>query len=178
MVLDEVEIASDISIDANGEYPISYTHILPLNAPSGSYQILLYAVEQDRFNLSGLSFTNDIVASRVSFAVTGTQPDYTYLDQTQILVGEQSHNVMAFMTQHQNDKPVSVTIPLKNPTNTDKRIKVTYDMYAWDSALPANKIESTTEEVLVPAQSSQVLTYIVKSPRVPVYSLRITAEPL
>ncbi len=69
MILDEFNIADNITLDANGEFQVSYTHLLPLNAPKGQYQLYFYAVEQDRFNLSGLSFTNDIVASRIAFDV-------------------------------------------------------------------------------------------------------------
>jgi hypothetical protein len=95
----------------------------------------LYAVEQDRFNLAGLYFTNDIVASRVSFLVTGNNPEHPYLDQTQIMVGDETHNVMAFMTHHKSGKNIPITLPLTNPTNIEKRIKVTYRLSSWDTAL-------------------------------------------
>lgn len=177
IVLDELHIAENITIPAYGTYDVLYTHLLPLNAPSGEYQMYLYAVEQDRFNMSGLSFTNDIIASYLTFSVSGDTPDHVYLDQTKIQVGEQEHNVMAFMTRHQKDTQVPITIPLYNPETQDKQMIVTYDLYSWDSANPQNKISTKTENVVVPAQSELLLQYVIEKTELPVYYLSITAEP-
>lgn len=177
ITLDDLNIVENVTIPANGEYEVSYSLPLPFNAPSGEYKVFFYAVEQDRFNMSGLSFTNDIVGSYISFSVDGNIPDHVYLDQTKILVGNQEHNVMAFMTQHPKDSDVPVTIPLYNPHNTPIAMRVTYDLYSWDSANPKNKIGSRSEEVIVPAKSETVLKYVIQKTENPVYYLAITAEP-
>ncbi|MEI7513363.1 MAG: hypothetical protein WCJ74_01945 [bacterium] len=177
MILDEFNVASNITIDAGGEFKVSYSHILPLNAPAGEYQVLFYAVEQDRFNLAGLSFTNDIVASRIDFNVLGKNPDHAYLDQTKIMVGDQPHNVMAFMTQHAPDTQIPITIPLVNPTSANVQMKVTYNLYSWDSANSENKINTKTEKIDVPAKSEKKLTYTLEKVTLPVYYLSITALP-
>lgn len=177
MILDEFDIVKDISIDGNKEFEVSTAYALPLNAPSGEYQILFYAVEQDRFNLAGLSFTNDIIASKFDFTVKGKNPNFTYLDQTKITVGGQPHNVMAFVTKHEPTANIPVNIPLNNPTSEDKEIQVTYSLYSWDAANPKNLISSFSEVVKVPAKSSKNLTYEIKAGNTPVYYLSISAEP-
>lgn len=177
IVLDEFDIAENVTMPANGEFKISYSHLLPANAPSGQYQVYFYAVEQDRFNLSGLSFTNDIVGSSVSFNVEGNIPDHVYLDQTQITVADQSHNVMAFMTQHEKFSKIPVKIPLYNPESEDKAMTITYNLYSWDSANPKNKIDTKVENVVVPAKSEYFLTYTIEKGVLPVYNLSITAVP-
>ncbi len=177
IVLDEFDIVDNITLDANAELDVSSSLLLPLNTPSGEYQLFLYAVEQDRFNMSGLSFTNDIVASKLSFTVSGTRPDHVYLDQTQITVGDQPHNVMAFMTQHKPNTQVPVKIPLYNPDSENVEMTVTYNLYSWDSANPSNRLETKTEQVIVPANEEVLLTYIVENTSLPVYYLSIQAEP-
>lgn len=177
ITLDDLSIAENITIPANGEYEISYSLPLPFNAPSGEYQMFFYAVEQDRFNMTGLSFTNDIVGSYISFTVEGNNPDHVYLDQTKILVGEQEHNVMAFMTQHPKDAIIPITIPLYNPHDTPMSMRVTYDLYSWDSANPKNKVETRSEQIIVPPKSESILKYVVQETNDPVYYLTITATP-
>ena len=177
MILDEFDVAKNVGIPALGEIKISSTYQLPENSPSGDYQILFYAIEQNRFNLSGLSFTNDIFSSKIDFTVGGKIPDHVYLDQTQIVVGDQPHNVTAFMTQHEGGTQIPITIPLNNPGAEVKKMKVTYTLYSWDSANPENQIGTRSEEVTVPAKSSVKLNYKIDSGTLPVYYLNITAEP-
>ncbi len=178
MTLDEFDIAKNITIKANGIYTIpSYGLNLPLNTPAGDYQILFYAVEQNRFNMSGLSFTNDIIASKVDFTITGKNPEHIYLDQTKITVGGKPHNIMAFVTQHIPDIEIPVIIPLKNPSNIDKKMTVTYDLYSWDALQQENKISTKSETIMVPAKSSKNLKYILDKGVLPVYYLTITAQP-
>lgn len=178
IVLDEFDIAKNINIAANSQINVSSTYLLPQNAPSGSYQVLFYAVEKDRFNLAGLSFTNDITASRLSFSVEGKNPDHIYLDQTQIMVEDQPHNVMAFMTQHEAGARIPITIPLNNPSSEAKIMKVTYNLYSWDSANPENQIGTQSEEVMVPAKGEVKLLYVIDKGSLPVYYLNIVAEPV
>lgn len=177
LVLDEFVVADNITLDAGASYEVSYPFLLPLNAPSGDYQIYFYAIEQDRFNMSGLSFTNDIVASRIEFNVLGNTADHVYLDQTQIVVGEQPHNVMAFITKHLSGKAIPVTIPLYNSGDSEKQMNVTYDLYSWDDASATNKIDSKIEQVTVPAKSEVQLKYSISKPDTSVYYLSISAEP-
>ncbi len=178
MILDEFDVADNIILDAQGEFEISYTHLIPLNAPAGQYQMYFYAVEQNRFNLSGLSFTNDIVASRIVFDVEGEQPDSIYLDQTRITVWDKSHNVMAFMTQHLSDTSIVVSLPLVNPNEITKQMAISYTLFSWDAANPANKITTKTEQITIPAKWEKFLTYTLEKWELPVYYLAISAEPV
>ncbi len=84
---------------------------------------------------------------------------------------------MAFVTQHATKKSIPVEIPLTNPTSTEKYIKVTYDLYSWDSVLSTNKIQSKSEEILVSGKSSKNITYTIEPGILPIYYLQITAEP-
>lgn len=177
IILEDINIAQNLTIEAGEEYPISYSHLLPLNAPSGDYQMYFYAVEQDRYNLSGLSFTNDITGSQIAFTVNGAPSDHIYLDQTQITVGDQEHNVMGRMTQHTSGSAIPVSIPLYNPETTSKQMTVTYNLYSWDSSHSKNLITTQTEQVTVEPLSEKMLTYTLTQPSHPVYYLSIEASP-
>ncbi|MEI6711257.1 MAG: hypothetical protein WCK88_03340 [bacterium] len=152
ITLGDVDIVKDITLKAGGSFNINYSHILPLNAPKGDYQIFFYAYNNDRFNQSGLSFTNDVVASRLNFTVTGNNPQHVYLNQTKIVINDQRHNVMAFMTDHKKDTPIQISLPLVNPSNKTEEMMIRYNLYKWDSLQEKNKVDSKIEMVQVPAQ--------------------------
>lgn len=177
ITLEDFDIVENITLDAGEEYDVAYSHLLPLNAPSGQYQMYFYVVEQDRYNLAGLSFTNDIVGSKISFDVKGTTSDHVYLDQTQITVGEQEYNVMTSITQHTPNISIPVSIPLYNPDTQPKDMTVTYTLYSFDAANPKNVITSKTEKVTVEPQSEKLLTYTLDKGMLPVYYLSIEAKP-
>jgi hypothetical protein len=177
LILDEFDVVDNATLAPGEEYTVSYPHGLPRNAPSGQYQIYFYAVEQDRFNLSGLSFTNNITASQLSFEVAGEQADHVYLDQTQIKVGGNEYNVMSPDIQIEADVEIPVTIPLYNPHETPVQMTVTYDLYSWDSINPNNKVDTKIEQVTVAPKSEYLLKYTVSKGDLPMYYLSITAEP-
>lgn len=177
IVLEDFDIAQNINIGGGKKYDIAYSHILPLNAPTGEYQMYFYAVEQDRYNISGLSFTNDIVGSQISFDVKGNERDNIYLDQTQIMVGEQPYNVMGAMNQYSTDTSIPVSIPIYNPSTESKDMTITYNLYSWDSANSKNLIDTKTEQVTVESQSEKLLTYTLDKGTLPVYYLSIESKP-
>lgn len=177
IILDEFNIAENITLSADKELKVSYTYTLPLNASSGYYQVFFYAVEQDRFNMSGLWFTNNVVGSKISFDVKGSISDSIYLDQTKIKVGGQKYKTSISTIQYPKDVPISISIPLYNPDKNTKEMTVTYDLYDYDSVNPANKITSKTEKVTVQPKSEKILTYVLDKGIIPVYYLSITAQP-
>ena len=176
ITLGDFDIAKDITLDAGKSFAVNYSHLLPLNAPKGEYKILFYAYNSDRFNQSGLSFTNDITASSLGFEVDSNNPQQIYLDQTKITLNDQVHNVMAFMTNHEKYKVINISIPLVNPSNVAEDMTVTYNLYKWDELLEKNKVDTKTEKVTVSAKGKVQLTYAVDKTDVSVYFLNITAD--
>ncbi len=173
--LEEFDLVKDITLGGGAEQELQYGYSLPMNAPKGQYQVLLFVYDHDRFNQAGISFTNDVTAAKLDFQVNGPNNDHIYLDQTRITVNDQPHNVMAFLTNH-NAGPVTVKMPLVNPGNEDKKMTVTYDIYVWDSASEKNKINTKTETVDVKAGSETILEYVVENPDKAVYYVSISAD--
>jgi hypothetical protein len=177
VILGEFNVAEKITIPAGGEYKISYTYVPSPNTPSGSYRISFYAVEQDRFNLSGFSFANDTTASYITFEIDGKQTDLAYLNTDQILVGDKKYNTSDSDYWYGTEKVSPIIIPLYNPQNVAKKMRVTYNLFSWDSSNPANKIGTRSEEVTVSAKSKVDLKYVIEKPTIPVYYLSVSAVP-
>lgn len=176
ITVDDFIVAENITLDKNKSFDVLHTYSLPLNTPKGDYQIYFYAYNNDRFNQSGLSFTNDIVGSKISFKVSQNNPQHVYLDQTRISLNGKSHNVMAFMTQHDKDTSVEVSIPLVNPSQKTEDMTVEYVLYKWDSLRKENIVDTRTETVSVPANGEIFLKYNTSRDKISVYFLNIKAN--
>ena len=177
IILDEFDVASDITLAAKKEFKISHNYILPLNAPAGEYQIMLYAVENGQFNLGDVSFRSGNGNAKILFFVEGNKIDHIYLDQAKIMLGEKAYVPDFQYNQHESDGSMPITVPIYNPSNEERKMKVTYDLYSTNSYDITKKLNTKSEVVTVPAKSQIKLTYIVNKVDVPVYYLSITAEP-
>jgi hypothetical protein len=176
ITVEDFNIVENISLNAGESYDVRYSKVIPFNAPEGGYKLLFYAYNNDRFNQSGLSFTNDVVASRLSFDIEGNKPQHIYLDQTRITLNDKEHNVMAFITNHQKDTPININIPLVNPSDETEDMKVTYTLYKWDGLRTENIVDTKTENITVPANEEVQLTYTANNTDTSVYYLTITAD--
>jgi len=177
LILDEFNIVEDINLNSGDSYDISYSHLLPVNSPSGQYRLYFYAVEQDKFNLSGVPYASEIAATKISFDVSGDNSDHIYLDQTQIEINETPYNVKNHEALVSSEDKIEITVPLYNPHDTATQMDVTYDLYSFDSSSVENKINTKTEKVLVPSKGEYLLSYVINKPEIPVYYLSITSKP-
>ena len=174
--IDEMVVAENLTFKAGQTKDIDASYMLSSQAPQGEYRVFFYVTQKQRFNLSGLSFTDDVIASSLGFQVTGAVGEGIYLDQTRTKVGGQEHINMGFVTQHSSDTPVEVEIPLINTSSETKTINVSYSVYKWDSLQEENLLEKREEEVQLAGNSEQVLSRTIEDASYPVYYLKIEAS--
>lgn len=174
ITLDEFDIVKNINIAGQKSYAINTSYILPTTAAKGDYQVVFFVYNHERYNQSGLTFTNDITALKLSFAVGGSNTDQFYIDQTRITVNDKTHNVMAFMTNHSTSS-VLIKAPIVNADNQESKVKVTYKTYIWDALQSKNLIQEKTEDITIPANGEFVLEYLVENTNKPAYLVHIEA---
>ena len=75
--VDSFVVKEGISIRASSSVPIDFSWEIPAYALSGDYQVSTYFIVDDSFNLSGLSFTTDVVGGIARFKVFGDCLLYT-----------------------------------------------------------------------------------------------------
>jgi hypothetical protein len=173
--LDEFIIAKDVTIKGNGSIDVKELYNLNVRAPKGDYQILFFAYQQDRFTLSGLPFTDDVVGSKVDFEVGGNNTEQVYLDQTRTIVGDKKNINHGFLTSHRKGEMIQVKIPLKNITDKDQDIELTSQLYSWDGLRKETLQKEEKETITVPAKGEVLITRIVEKTELPVYYLKLTA---
>jgi hypothetical protein len=173
--LDEFIIAKDVSIKANGKIDISQIYNLNLQAPKGDYQLLFFAYQYDRFTLSGLPFTDDVVGYSVGFKVVGNNTEQVYLDQTRTMVGDKKNINHGFLASQEKGAKVQVKIPLKNNTDKAQDMELTSQLYSWDGLRKEELQKEEKEIIKVPAKGEVLITRTVEKVELSVYYLKLTA---
>jgi hypothetical protein len=176
ITIDDVVIKSNLILKPNENYNLQYDYFIPVDASAGEYILQYYIYNQDRFNLAGLSFTEDIVANVTGFIIEGEINNEVYLDKTNILVNGQPYNTRGFMTQNEGNKNISVKIPLINSTKDNKEIELNYKLYKWDELLDSNLIKEKTQQLTIAADSKVELEYDIEAKDEPIYYLVITSK--
>lgn len=174
--VDEFVVVNNITLDAKESVNIAEVYNLSTKAIQGEYQVYLFGYQEDRFNISGLSFTDDIYGSRFSFSVKGNNTESVYLDQTRTTVGGQKHINHAFVTQHNPSKPIEVKIPLKNTTDKEQKVTLDSNLYRWDGLREEQIERFNTREVTIPAKGEIEIVETVQNPYLPVYYLKLVAN--
>src|SRR3989344_4986366 len=83
--VDQFIALDGISIPANGSVPASFSWKIPAYAMSGDYAAAMYYTTEHKFNLLGLTFTDDVTGNTFRFKVSGEQqraggsPPVTYV---------------------------------------------------------------------------------------------------
>lgn len=175
VILQDFDIATKINIDSGSEYNINYSYLLPLNAPSGEYEIYFYAVEQNRYNISGLPYEN-LAGLNIKFDVKGKNPDHVYLDQNKITINNKPYDNSYLKTENFLDEKIPVSIVLHNPSQESKEMTIEYRLYSNNDLNPENFINSKTEKVTILPNSDKILKYTINDSKLPLYHLSITAK--
>lgn len=176
ITLDEFVIASDINLDAGTSYTVDNTYQLPINAIAGEYQLLLYVYNSDRFNLSGLTFSESVYGGIIPFSVSGENKSYIYLDKTDIKVNGQVYDTLNTLEQYDNGE-IKIETNLVNETQESRRMKVTYKLYRWDSTFENNFIQNIEEIYTVNSGQTLPISYTIDNATEPVYDLKIVSVP-
>lgn len=175
-LVDQSFVMKDINLDAKKSAPISFTWKIPSLALSGDYQVATYFVSQNKFNLLGLSFTDDIVGNTAPFKVTGQQNAGLFFDKNAVRVANDKYNFAAFTPKVDKSKPVKIDFNLVNTFKTKVEGKVHYTVYSWDALKNENVVTVSEAPVVVEAGKTLPLSYTVDDSKHPVYYVVIEAD--
>lgn len=174
-VVDEFVALDKVSLKANSKVPVSFDWKVPSFALTGDYQATTFFVSADKFNLLGLSFTDDVVGNSASFKVIGGTGG-VFFDKDAVKVDDLPYRFAAFPPRVSSENEIPVSVILANTTNQNERIPLTWKVYAWDSRNEKNLIKEYKETVIVNAQASKAVSYIVSDKEHPVYYVVAEAQ--
>lgn len=176
LLVDQFFAKEGITLPARGSKEISFDWKVPNYAPSGDYQIATFFVSAKKFNLLGLSFTDDVLGNTVNFSVIGEIDKAVEFEKNSVKVNDKDFYFAAFPPQFSKDETVSVWASLKNGTDKAQKIPVSWTVYSWDGLLEGNIIASEKQEIELSAGESKKLEYRVKDNKNPVYFVVAEAQ--
>lgn len=174
-IVDQFYVVKGISLKANESIPLQFAWNVPAFAAKGEYFVATYVVSDEKYNMSGLSFTDDIVGSSSRFEVAGENGLSIYIDKNTVKVDGDNHLFAAFIPKVSKSDPVTVSYQIKNDTKTEQTVSVNYTLYTWDALRQENKLAQKKDSVIIPAKSVKRLEYTVSEDADPVYYLVIDA---
>ncbi len=174
-IVDEIVPLQKITLAAKETKAASFEWIVPKDAEAGEYSITYFYSVGKKFNLGGLPFTNEIIIGTSNFRIEGFTQGSVYFDRSKTTVNGTPYAHIGSTPFMEKETPVSITQDIKNTSSKPQQVTVVYDLFWWDSLNEADKRETKSETVTVPAQSSAALSYNIPKPKEVVSYVRITA---
>src|SRR5574343_1938021 len=170
-VIDQFIAVENINIARNQSVPISFDWKVPLYIRGGEYTIGTYFITSKKFNLSGLSFTDDVVGNMFDIKVLDGSKRSVFFDKAQVEINNTPYLFAAYPPRIDAKENAKIKAKILNETNEDQNIFVTWRLYKWDSMDSDNFINQSTESYKVKANSMLSIEKIVDDKNYPVYYL-------
>jgi archaellin len=162
-LVDQFFVKDNLSISAKGQTPVEFDWQVPAYAASGEYQIAFFFTSDKKFNLLGLSFTDDVVGNVFNFTVAGDQKSVVAFNKNTVKIGDgvnNSYRFAAFPPKQANDKDIPVTMQLTNPTNATQTVTIAWKLYGWDAQSEDNLLNNTEANLTLKPKETKTLQYL------------------
>lgn len=163
----------NVVIGAESEQPITFDWNVPETAGGGEYEAALFFTSAHRYNLLGLSFTDDVTGNKASFSVTSNNTPITF-DKNTVMLNDTLFRFAAFPPHFTKDEAVTTYTTLKNPSNTERIVEVTWITSKWDGILTSNEVSRETTAVVLKPKETKKISYT--PPVLPISVTFIQAE--
>jgi hypothetical protein len=174
--IDEFVAVENIALDKGELKPVNFTWTAPPGIATGEYNVDFFFSVGKKFNLGGLPFTNEIISSKAQFSVDSKSNSPVYLTRDDTKINGEKYNQIGVTPRVEFGDKVTISQPISNTSTAQKKVKIQYDLYWWDSLNEKDKISSSSEEVVLSAQNSKTLNYEIPKVEDSIYYLKITSD--
>lgn len=171
-VVDFFPASDPVTIPAGGQVNLASVWQVPQDAEAGDYMLAAYVVSADRFEMEGLTFTDDVIGSAFNFHVMNDRTGAVAFDKNTATVLALPFRFAAYPPRMpDNAKEVPVGIDVVNTTDTDATQEITWTLYRWDALRASEVLDHKTERITVPAGGRVHVTYTTNEDTHSVYYL-------
>jgi hypothetical protein len=166
-VVDQFVIKDGITLQAKGKTHVSYNWRVPLNAEGGEYYAAYFFTTAKRYNLMGLSFTDDVVGNQAQFTIKGDAavPPVAKLSKIDTTLNDKDHHFAAFPLHFAVGDTVTAKTTITNPSDSPKMMPLQWTQYAWDAMNKDNLRFTKTELVSLKPKETKTVSYEVQPQR-------------
>ncbi len=158
--IDQFNALNGINLGAHEESTYTFTWVPPLEISGGRYYAATHFATAGRFNLSGLTFTDDIVGSTYMFRVVSDNTPI-YFEKNSVQINDARYFFIG-QPQAVPDTPTDIQVTLRNDSDIDRELNIVWFLYRWDALRAENLIEQIPQRVVAPAGGSVDVTYIAR----------------
>ena len=169
-VVDQFVAVDNLIIPAKSSIPVSFSWKVPESTVSGEYRIASFFITDKKFNLLGLSFTDDVIGNAFNFQVSGKKTNVQF-DKAGVTINETPYFFAAYPPRIESKNPAIVSAKIINTTSVEETVNIVWKLYKWDSINPDNFIRTSSQEVTVKANSSAKVGITIPEADAPVYYL-------
>ncbi|MFA6268831.1 MAG: hypothetical protein WC652_03405 [archaeon] len=171
-LIDQFYVKKQINLPAKGKVSFDFNYPILPNFVSGLYKMDSFFVESEKFNISGLSFFEDVTGGMVEFGVKSDNNQFLLFDKNSVFLNAERYAFIGF-NKYLENAPVGVVASIMNLTDITQDVPVKWTVKYWDGL--SEKVLETKEDVVsVKSSASEMVSYVVKDNSHSVYF--VTAE--
>ncbi|HAT68279.1 MAG TPA: hypothetical protein DCS20_01525, partial [Candidatus Yonathbacteria bacterium] len=160
-LVDQFALPETFAIAAKAEKPVSFSWKIPENAQSGDYMAAFFFQTSKRYNLLGLSFTDDVTGNQAQFSVKNDQGQgVVEFDKNTVTKNGELHRFATPLTVFAKNEPITIKVKLVNPRNETVVVPVIWKHYAWDSLREETLKDTKTELVQLKPGETKEIAYV------------------
>ncbi|MFA5986786.1 MAG: hypothetical protein WC819_05580 [Parcubacteria group bacterium] len=175
-IVDEFIAVKDISIDAKSEKKVDFIWNVPVYEGNGAYVVDYFFSVGKKFNLGGLSFSNEVTAGVARFNISSTITTAVAFDKSATTFNGDKYNQIGSWPKITAGSEVTINNVLRNSFGETKVVNVTQELYRWDSLNKDDRLDEKTLTVTVPANGTADISYKVPDTSGSVYYLKTIAS--
>ncbi len=107
---------------AQSEKDITFDWNVPYGTRGGDYEIAFYFTSANRFNLLGLSFTDDVTGNKASFHITDDINTPVTFNKDTVKLNTTPFYFAAFPPHFTKDEPVTIYTEVTNPSDEERTV--------------------------------------------------------
>ena len=158
-LVDQFFVKTGVTLSANSVIPLQFEWKIPAYAMSGDYQIAFFFTSAHKFNLLGLSFTDDVTGNTVNFSLIGEQKQIPFFNKNAVKLNGSIYRFAAFPPRFGRYENVIATANIANPTNKLQVVRVEWKLYNWDAQNESNVMDTKKEDIALNPGETRTLTY-------------------
>lgn len=168
-VVDQFVVAENIIIPANSSIPVSFSWKTPEYLINGNYKIASFFVVDNKFNLLGLSFTDDVIGNYFNFQIVGGKEDNIMFDKAGVEINNNPFYFATFPPRISIKEIVNIKVKIDNTTSSNEEVETVWNIYKWDGMTSDNLLKTISKTVTIKSKSSSYVDIPVEYIDNPVY---------
>lgn len=175
-IVDEVFLMENIVLSGGEKKDFEFDWSIPDDIANGDYRMEYFFSVGKKFNLSGINYSDKVVAGFLEFTIVSNQSSSVFFNgaSTEINGKNYKQSRSEFIINPQEE--VLIKQSIQNSFSENKEVSITYNLYG-KNFLNQNNLESTkTENIVLGAQESRELLYVIPHMDKSSYYLQIIAK--